>query len=267
MRIVALQPSISIVLAQLGRLDDLAGCTKWCVDAIPELRKRQVPVVKDSWSSSADEILAIKPDLVIASVPYRLESLAAILKAGAPVLALAPHCLADIYRDICLIGSVVNDQGSAQRLVSEMQAEIECIRQQAFALDRVHAGQRPVVYCEEWGKPLIRSQEWVRELVEVAGGSFQGIPGSIATAAEIADADPEILAMAWCGAGSRVPLRRVVEQRGWQQLRAVRERRVYCIPDELLNTPATNLVDGLKALAAAIHPDYFDYAGMLRLTD
>jgi iron complex transport system substrate-binding protein len=113
---------------------------------------------------------------------------------------------------------------------------------------------RPLVYCEEWGKPLIHSQHWVAELVEAAGGRFLGTPGAHTTAEAIAAADPDVLLFAWCGAGDRVPLARVIEQRDWQALRAVRERRAFVIPDEFLNTPAPTLVEGLACIAAALHP-------------
>ena len=116
---------------------------------------------------------------------------------------------------------------------------------------------RPRVYCEEWGKPLIRSQLWVRELVEAAGGDFLGEPGATTEAEAVAATDPDVIVAAWCGAGNRVPLERVVQQRSWQDLRAVRGGRVYCIADELLNTPAPTLIGGLHALAQAIHPDIF----------
>jgi len=89
-RIASLQPSISIILDRLGRLDSLVACTRYCLAAVPVLRGRPLTIVRDSWSTSVDELLAVRPDLVIASVPYRNESLAAILKAGCPVLALAP---------------------------------------------------------------------------------------------------------------------------------------------------------------------------------
>ena len=68
---------------------------------------------------------------------------------------------------------------------------------------------------------------------------------------------PDVLIAAWCGAGDRVPLGKIVRDRGWEQMRAVQSGRIYCIRDELLNTPAPTLVLGLRALAAAIHPDYF----------
>ena len=255
MRILSLQPSISLVLRDLDRLDTLIGCTRYCLDSVPALRSMAVPIVHDSWSSTADEIIALRPDLVIASVPYRQESLAAILKAGFPVLALAPHCLADIYSDIRLIGSVVDARPAAEAIVASMQREIAAARERAAQIL-----SKPLVYCEEWGKPLIHSQPWVSELVEAAGGIFLGEPGKQTTPEIIAAADPDVVVMAWCGAGDRVPVERVVAMRGWEQLRAVRNRRVVCIPDELLNTPAPTLIDGLKALARTIHSEIFGIA-------
>jgi iron complex transport system substrate-binding protein len=248
MRIASLQPSITLTLHALHKLDALCAITKYCVEALPELASRNLPILHDSWTANTDEILAIKPDLIVASVPYRMESLAAILKSGLPVLALAPHHLADIYNDIRLIASVVGASTAAEEIVAQMQCAIEQTRA------RTSAHERPLVYCEEWGKPLIRSQHWVAELVEAAGGTFAGEPGSHATPEAIAAADPDVLLFAWCGAGSRVPLERVIAQRNWQHLRAVRAGCVYCIPDEYLNTPGPRLLEGLTCIASAIHP-------------
>jgi iron complex transport system substrate-binding protein len=247
--IAALQPSISITLDRLGALDTLVACTRYCVEAVPALTERSIIVVKDSWSCTTEEILGARPTLVLASVPYRMESLAALLKAGCPVVTLAPHTLADIYSDIRLLGSIVHRVDAADSLVTEMEQEIAATRERAFA-----AGSRPRVYCEEWGKPLIHSQPWVAELVHAAGGQFVGEPAKQTTAEAIAASDPDVLIFAWCGAGNRVPLQRVIAQRGWHDLRAVRNGRVFCIADEWLNTPAPTLLLGLRALAAAIHP-------------
>jgi iron complex transport system substrate-binding protein len=251
MRIVSLQPSVSVILERLGHLDALVACTRYCLDILPELRSYNLPLVHDAWTTTTDELTALKPDLVIASVPYRHESLAAILKAGFPVLALAPHSLADIYGDIRLIASVMNARDQAEAVIVSMQSAI------SKTSSAVSARKRPRVYCEEWGKPLIHSQYWVKELVEAAGGEFVGSPGAVTEAEVIAAADPEVVVMAWCGAGMRVPLERTIEKRGWQHLHAVGERRVFCITEELLDTPAPSLIGGLHALASAIHPEIF----------
>jgi iron complex transport system substrate-binding protein len=258
LRVAALQPSVSLTLDHLGCLDSLVACTRYCLQAVPSLRDRDLKVIADSWSSNTEEILSASPDLVLASVPYRLESLAAILKCGVPVLTLAPHSLADVYQDIRLLGDILHAQDRAAAVVEEMMGVF------ASTQDAVSTAKTPLVYCEEWGKPLIHSQTWVAELVSAAGGRFLGKPGSVTDAAAIAAQDPDVLVFAWCGAGDRVPLGRVIEKRQWQSLRAVREGRVYCVPDEYLNTPAPNLLQGLRALAGVIHPEIFGSAQGVR---
>jgi iron complex transport system substrate-binding protein len=252
MRIVSLQPSITITLAALNRLDTLCACTKYCLEALPELATRNLQILHDSWTANTEEIRHTQPDLVIASVPYRMESLAAILKSGLPVVALAPHTLADIYNDIRLIAAIVSAPSDAESLIAQMQSAIEATRQRAASRT-----ETPIVYCEEWGNPLIHSQPWIAELVEAAGGRFLGTPGAQTTPEAIAAANPDILLFAWCGAGNRVPLERVITQRNWHHLKAVREHRVFCIPDQYLNTPAPTLLEGLACIAAAVHPDLY----------
>jgi len=131
-----------------------------------------------------------------------------------------------------------------QRRIEEVRAHTAC-------------AARPRVFCEEWGNPIIASQMWVAELVEAAGGEILGAPGRSVSSEEILRFDPEVLIAAWCGAGERVPLEKIVVERGWQQTAAVRSGRVYCIRDEFLNTPAPTLLQGLDALASAIHPELF----------
>jgi ABC-type Fe3+-hydroxamate transport system substrate-binding protein len=70
MRIASLQPSITLILKSLSRLDALCACTRYCIEAVPELADRNLPILHDSWTANTDEILAAAPDLVLASVPY-----------------------------------------------------------------------------------------------------------------------------------------------------------------------------------------------------
>jgi iron complex transport system substrate-binding protein len=264
-RVVSLQPSVTVTLRDLGLLDRLVACTKYCVDVCPEVLKTSCVIVEDSWSAKADQIMAAKPDLVIASVPYQLDSVAEILKSGVPFLGLAPKSLDDIYKDITMIARVMGLESGGESpgtaLVASMQTQVEAMRQ------RIAGSERPLVYCEEWGKPLILSQTWVAELVEAAGGRFFGQPGKQTTEEEVAAADPDVIVAAWCGAGDRVPLEKIIPRRGWEQTKAAKHGRVYCINDEFLNTPASTLLQGLHALAAAIHPEMFAAPKSLRRID
>jgi iron complex transport system substrate-binding protein len=84
-----------------------------------------------------------------------------------------------------------------------------------------------------------------------------GAAGRQTSAEEVRQLNPEVIVAAWCGAGDRVPLEKILVERGWQQTAAALSGRVFCIRDEFLNTPAPSLLQGLQALAFAIHPELF----------
>jgi iron complex transport system substrate-binding protein len=257
-RVVSLQPSASVILRDLGKLSSLVACTKYCLDVCPELDRSQVAIVADSWTAQAAQISQLKPELVIASVPYQENALAEIMKSGARFLGLAPKSLADVYADIAVIAGIMNAHDEGLRVIGKMQKTVEAIRARTTKLPR------PRVFCEEWGNPLIASQLWVAELVEAAGGEFIGTPGAQTSFAEVAAANPDVVIAAWCGAGDRVPLEKIIRQRKWDNTPAAQGGQVNCIRDEYLNTPGPTLICGLHALAAAIHPECFPRADGLR---
>lgn len=252
LRIASLQPSVTVTLADLGELDQLVACTKYCADVCPEVVAAGKLIIQDSWTARADEILDAKPDLVIASVPYQKEAVAQIMKAGVRFLGFAPHSLNDVYEDIRMIARVAGAGVRGEAVVREMQWEINRIRRATAFFPKMR------VFSEEWGKPLIASQSWVAELVEAAGGEFLGTPGAQITPDEVREMNPDATIAAWCGAGDRVPLEKIVRDRKWLETNAGANNRVFCIADELLNTPATTLVGGLRAIAWALHPERFD---------
>jgi iron complex transport system substrate-binding protein len=254
-RVVSLQPSATLILQTIGRLDRVVACTKYCVEVCPEAAQNSRIIVADSWTAQSGQILDARTDLVIASVPYQEKAVSEILKSGARFLGFAPKTLADIYCDIACIAGIMGASDEGSQTIALMQQQLEQIRAQANAARGNR--RRPKVYCEEWGKPLIASQPWVAELVEIAGGEFIGIPGTTTTAETVIAEDPDVMVAAWCGAGDRVPIEKIINKREWQHTKLARERAVYCISDELLNTPAPTLVNGLRALTAALWPESF----------
>jgi iron complex transport system substrate-binding protein len=261
-RVVCLQPSATVILNAIGYLDRIVACTRYCSDVCPEVANSGRLIIADSWTAQSQQILQARPDLVIAAVPYQEKAVVEILKAGIRFLGLAPKTLADIYTDIATIAGSVGASQRGEAVIADMQREIESIRAQVDSHE--NRNKRPVVFCEEWGKPLIASQRWVAELVEAAGGTFMGAPGAHTSAESVIAQRPDVIVAAWCGAGDRVPLKKIVHDRGWEHLPAVRDGRVYCVRDELLNTPAPTLIQGLRALAAAIHPGSFPQPEGLR---
>ena len=250
-RIACLQPSATVILDAVGEIQRVVACTRYCADVVPAVADGSRIVLADSWTADTAQIVAARPDLVIAAVPYQEKAVSEILKAGTRFLGLAPKTLADIYTDIATIAGAVGATDRGEEVIASMQSASRAVSA------RTADATRPRVWCEEWGKPVIASQTWVAELVAAAGGEFLGTAGRQTSAEAVRDLDPEVIVAAWCGAGDRVPLQKIIAERGWQQTAAALSGQVFCIRDELLNTPAPSLLQGLHALAFAIHPELF----------
>jgi len=250
-RIACLQPSATVILNAIGELARVIACTRYCADVVPAVEDGSRTILPDSWTADSGQITAVQPDLVIAAVPYQEKALAEILKSGARFLGLAPKTLADIYTDIATIAGAVAVPSRGEEVIRTTQQHIKEVRGRAAAV------KRPRVFCEEWGKPLIASQPWVAELIEAAGGEFVGTPSRQCSNDQIVALNPDIIIAAWCGAGDRVPLEKIIVDRCWERTSAALSGRVFCIRDEFLNTPAPTLLQGLDALAWAIHPEAF----------
>src|SRR5579872_923000 len=257
-RIASLQPSATVILDAVGEIVRVVACTKYCADVVPAIQSPPRTILSDSWSADAKQIAAVHPDLVIASVPYQEKAVIEILKSGVRFLGFAPKTLEDVYVDIAAIAGIVGAGARGNEVIRQMQQRIQEFQ------TRTISSSRPRVFCEEWGKPLITSQCWVAELVAAAGGEFIAEPGKQISADEVVMLNPEVVIAAWCGAGDRVPLEKIVADRSWQGIAAVQNRRVYCIRDEYLNTPAPTLLRGLEALAFAIHPELFPHPEGIR---
>jgi len=126
-RVASLQPSATVTLRDLGMLERLVACTRYCVDVCPEIADGSRVIVSDSWTAQTQQILAARPDLVLASVPYQLEAVAEILQAGVRFLGTAPRTLADIYTDIAAIAGVMGAVERGQCVIHDMRSTIEVV--------------------------------------------------------------------------------------------------------------------------------------------
>jgi iron complex transport system substrate-binding protein len=190
-RIACLQPSATVILHAIGELARVVACTRYCADVVPDVADGSRVILADSWTADTAQIVAAQPDLVFASVPYQEKAVSEILRAGVRFLGLAPRTLADIYTDIATIAGLVGAADRGESVIAAMRAQM------ADAVAQTAAAPRPRVWCEEWGKPLIASQQWVAELVEAAGGEFLGTPARQILAEEVRALDPEVIIAAW----------------------------------------------------------------------
>lgn len=242
MRIVSLAPNITSILLALGAGRNLVGVSRWCKDVAAVGRR---PEVGDCWKLDVTEVMELKPTLVIGSVPFAPETVAKILAEPVAFLAINPRTLSDIENDIRLLGRLAEREASAERLIKAMRRGFDAVRHRVAAS---RESSRPKVYCETWPNPRISSPPWAEDLVTLAGGKVVVPTGQRVSDEQVAEANPDVIILAWAAAGDRAKPATALRNPAWKNVNAVKNERVFVIRDELLNTPGPPLVRGAQEL-------------------
>jgi iron complex transport system substrate-binding protein len=243
---VSLAPSATSILCAIGAKKLLVGVTKWCCDVAPVAG---LPQVGDCWHmESVADIVALQPGLVIGSVPYKQETVGKLLEQRLNFLAMNPRTLEDIYADIRLLGGIVGRAARAEALVRTMRAKFAALERSAKKVKR-----RVRVYCEAWPNPRISSPPWAAELVNICGGEMIVPAGQKVSDEDVAAAKPEVIVLAWAATGDKSQPQQAYGVDAWRDVPAIRERRVFVIRDESLNTPGPPLLTGAIELFKVLH--------------
>jgi iron complex transport system substrate-binding protein len=254
-RIISLAPSVTSILTAIGARRQIVAVSKWCKDVadvggLPELGDCWFLGDKGSADESAATMMKLRPTMIIGSVPFKAETVQRILALPVPFLALNPRTLADVEADIRLLGQITRASAQAEALIQEMRRKFEYVQTIAK-----RAKTRPRVYSEAWPNPRISSPPWVAELVGICGGEMVVRAGERISDEDVARANPEVIVLAWAATGGKSKPEQALANPAWREVTAVRERKVFAIRDELLNTPGPPLVCGAEELLRVIHPE------------
>lgn len=250
-RIVCLTEETTETLHLLGALDLVVGISSFTVRP---REARSKPRVSAFLTAKYDEILALRPDLVVGFSDLQAEIAADLVRRGVPVVIFNQRSVAEILQTIRTTGAIVGRGEEADRLAARLTAGLREHAARAAALPR-----RPRVFFEEWHDPLISSIRWVSELIEVAGGddvfaelrAQHGAKGRIVDSAEAARRDPEVVIASWCGKKARRGA--IVGRAGWGGVAAVRDDQVYEIRSaDILQPGPAALTDGVAQIARIV---------------
>jgi len=254
-RIVCLAAEAPEILNRLGAFDRIVAVSGF---ARRPAAVRQLPKVGGFANPDIQKILALQPDLAITITDIQADSAAELIRRGIPVLALNPHRLAHIWRNILLIGGTLGRQAAAEQLVTELGEELETLR------STTPEPERPRVYFEEWPDPLISGIGWVSDLIDLVGGrdifperaDCTRATGRIVTSEEVIARAPEVIIASWCG--KPADLDAIRQRPGWQQVPAVQRGRIHEIPSEQVLQTGPSILDGARRLKQLIYGEASD---------
>ena len=252
-KIVSLTPAETEILFALGIGDRVVGKVEDIADHPPEAAA--VPVVGSFDSVDVETIVETDPDLVLAggsggTPPDAIERMRTL---GLTVVVVYAADFEAVLDDIELTGSVVGRSEEAAELVEAMTAGFKQIA------DITAGADRPRVFYETGDQPSIygiADDSVYAEMIELAGGD----PITTGSASKwempletLVQADPELIILGDSAYG--VTAEAVAARPGWSVMTAVRTGAIQPIDDIVITRPGPRLVEGLRLLAEAIHPE------------
>lgn len=257
-RIVSLAPSNTEIVCALDACDLIVGVTDFD-DYPPEVA--DVDKVVTMAQVDVEAVVAAEPDLVIAA-GNELTPTAVIEQLsdlGLAVMTLYPESLDEIYADIELVGRALDRDEAARTLVEDMESRVEAVQTAVVDLERPRTFYEVGVF--EGAIYTAGDGSFLASLVETAGG--EPITGdALSTSIQLEDlvaADPELILLGDASYDPSITAESVAARPGWETMTAVAEGRVVPVAEDIVITrPGPRIVDGLEALARAIHPDAFE---------
>jgi iron complex transport system substrate-binding protein len=261
-RIVSLAPSSTEIVCALEACDRLVGVTDF--DDYPA-EVADIDDVVINAQVDVERVVAAEPDLVIAAGNEITPSavIAQLVELDLPVLVLYPETLDEVYDDIRLVGTLLDAQAGADELIAGMEARVDAVVEAVADADRPRTLYE--VFYAEGSTYTAGEGSFLASLIDLAGGEpvtgdAQGLIGS----EDLVAADPQLILLGTASydptlADADAARTAVAARPGWADLSAVADGRVVAYTDDIVTTrPGPRIVDGLEALARAIHPDRFD---------
>jgi len=289
-RIVSLLPSATEMVCALGFRDALVGRSHECdfppgVDALPICTRPRIDVGASSraiddgvrlalqesssiYAIDEDLIRSLAPDVVVTQAQCEVCAVSeadvrtVVAKIATPpprIVALSATSLEGIWTDIVEVGNALGVTREATRLVTSLQDRV------VRTADRRNADRTappPTVLALEWLDPLMTAGNWIPELVHAAGGTSLGAAAGRHSEwidwATVAAADPDVVVVMPCGFDLprvRIELPALTRRTGWNELRAVREKRVYLADgNQYFNRPGPRIAESAEILAEILYP-------------
>ena len=236
-RIVALEPSDCEILCALGCEEALVGRGKYCDYPASVL---ELPAVASGANTNLEEILALKPQVVVMSdMAHTEEQVNLLVENGVQVIGTDANSIAEVYENIRLLGVVMGKDAEAEAIVADMQTTFDEIAAKSEKTDKT-------IYFEvmplEWGLWSAGTNTFMHELAELCGmqNAFADIEGWQSVSQEqVIERNPDFIVLV-TGMGEAAP-DEVKARDGWGEMDAIKNNEIYNADSYKLTRPAPRL--------------------------
>lgn len=219
------------------------------------IRDKTLPTPGNWDFVNIEKVIGLKPDLVIIWA-HQEEAIRALEDRGIPVFGVFIKSFEDVFAEIRALGTLTGRQDRATALIGYTENELRLMK------EKISVSSKPVTVYFMWSQGELETSgrsSTVQELISLAGG--ENVAGSIdlehtvVSMERVLKWNPEVIIM-WPDP-RRCP-KDVLANPSWRNIRAVKDSRVYQLPD-IFSCDLWTLKFQLavKLIAKWIHPDIF----------
>ncbi len=257
-KIVVISPSALEILSGLGAMGQVLEVDNYSVASGDPLAEG-FEGVGDSFGLNVERIAELDPDLLIAVNGGPDDDYQKIEELGIDIYrVISVSGIEGVYEEITNISKLTGLEDEGEELVKELKKSVDGIYNKVKDLSDE---DKPEVFYEVWNDPLMSAgmDTFTNDLIKKAGGinivaedNITGWPEySVET---LIEKNPDIIVAPMSLAADPSI---ITEDERFSSIAAVRNGRVYVIPDNPISRPSQNLTTALDMLSKAFHPDIF----------
>jgi len=256
-RIISLAPSNTEIIFALGLADRIVAVTDYC--DYPEEVKGKTSIGSFN-TPNIEEIVALSPDLILATSIHEESIIPQLENGGLTVLALDSKTIDDVLEAITIVGEVTGQTAEASRLTGQMRNRIKAVTDKT---ENLAESERPRVFYAVWYDPLMAAGTgtFQSDLIKKAGGKniAKELEGWATISLEaVITTNPEVMiAGAMTDASADLNFQFVKTESRLENTDARKNGFIYAIDSDITSRPGPRIVDGLEQFAGFIHPELF----------
>lgn len=254
-RIVSLVPRLTEALFVMGAGPQVVGVTQFCTWP-PAAGRRKVLGGAVGTTINVEAIVALSPDLVLATVDGQDAAIAALRRLGIAVETVDPRSIEEVLASFHSLGARVGRPAEGAALADWVAARLAQVETAVAALRK----PSPRVFYHVWDEPLMTAspRTFLGEIIRRAGGRhvFAELTEDYPQVSEEAllARDPQVI-VGPTYHGEQLRLDRLRTRPAMAATTAVREGRVVVLDGDVLSRGGPRLAEALRLMAIALHPE------------
>lgn len=249
-RVVSLAPSNTELLCSVGAREQIIGVSSFC-----DYPKDVTGIAKVGTfiSANLERLARLKPDLVLL-VSGQEELAAKIKNHKMKTVVIDNNKLTDIGKNLKTLGLLTGHCQEGEVAAQNFKARLQELAQ---IIDK--SKRKPKVFYCVWPQPLmtVGKASFIDDIITSCGGT--NIAGDMAASyprfslERLVLSNPDVIVMPYEARNQAF-----IKQSPWNKLQAVRQQRIYYLPDQkndMLSRPTLRVLKGMAWLGGVFHPD------------